>query len=197
MGSVFTIGHSNQQVAAFIFLLKQHRVEVLIDVRSFPVSKYSTQFNRTALKPVLSENGIKYSFLGNELGGRPHDPEFYDDGGYVLYNLVALMPAFERGIERLMSNVGRYRLAIMCSEEDPTGCHRRLLIARVLRKRGLTVRHIRGDGNVNDDAELDDETAGSGRGSAQLALFDVPKESVWKSARSVLPRSPPRSSSEP
>ena len=109
MDSVFTIGHSNQQIAAFIALLKQHRIEVLIDVRSFPVSKYSTQFNRTALKPVLSEHGIKYSFLGNELGGRPRGPEFYDEQGYVLYNLVALMPAFERGIERLMSNVGRPR----------------------------------------------------------------------------------------
>jgi uncharacterized protein (DUF488 family) len=196
MGSVFTIGHSNHEVAAFIALLRQHRVEVLIDVRSFPVSKYSTQFNRTALKPVLSENRIKYSFLGNELGGRPAGPEFYDDQGYVLYNLVALTQAFERGIERLMSNAGRYRLAIMCSEEDPAGCHRRLLIARVLRKRGLTVGHIRSDGNVIDDAELDDETGGSARGSAQLALFDVPKETVWRSARSVLPKNPPRSSLE-
>jgi uncharacterized protein (DUF488 family) len=47
----------------------------------------------------------------------------------------------------------RYRVAIMCSEEDPTHCHRRLLVAKVLLEEGLTIGHIRGDGRCERESE--------------------------------------------
>ena len=42
----------------------------------------------------------------------------------------------------------------MCSEEDPAVCHRHLLVGRVLAGEGLTLRHIRGDGRLQTDADL-------------------------------------------
>lgn len=41
------------------------------------------------------------------------------------------------------------RIAIMCAQEDPTNCHRRLLISKTLLERGLCVYHIRGDGSLD------------------------------------------------
>jgi hypothetical protein len=76
----------------------------------------------------------------------------------------------------------------MCSEEDPHQCHRRLLIARVLAERGIEVRHIRGDGRAQTEAELAlDETSG------QLGLDFAEAEEVtpWRSAQSVLPKKVP------
>ena len=44
---------------------------------------------------------------------------------------------------------------MLCSEEDPSHCHRRLLVGRVLRQRKIEVQHIRGDGTVQAEDELE------------------------------------------
>lgn len=188
---LYTIGHSNHPLDTFLALLRQHRIEVLTDVRSRPYSKYSPHFDRERLQQAVKTAGMVYLFLGDELGGRPTGGEFYDAAGHVLYDRVAAAPFFRRGVERLETGVSRYRVAIMCSEEDPAVCHRHLLVGRVLRGRGLTLEHIRGDGRVQTDADLDPD-----RGCRQPSLFDEPEEAPWKSLRSVLPRSRPPSSSD-
>jgi uncharacterized protein (DUF488 family) len=96
-------------------------------------------------------------FLGKELGGRPESSEFYDAEGFVLYSRIAESPLFLEGIERLITGITTYRVALMCGEENPANCHRRLLVGRVLAKRGVSVRHIRGDGTVQDEDELAQE----------------------------------------
>ena len=51
---ILTIGHSNQSLEEFLHLLKLHRVDVLVDVRSHPFSKYTVQFNAPALKDAIA-----------------------------------------------------------------------------------------------------------------------------------------------
>jgi hypothetical protein len=46
------------------------------------------QFNREALTAALKQEGIAYSFLGKELGGRPADKTCYEHGR-VQYRRVA------------------------------------------------------------------------------------------------------------
>ena len=99
---LFTIGHSNHTQEHFVQLLQQQGVEVLADVRSQPWSSYSPQFNVEPLKAALQAVGIRYLFLGDQLGGRPEEAEFYDDQGYVLYHRVAESPRFCAGIDRLL-----------------------------------------------------------------------------------------------
>ncbi|HPP22479.1 MAG TPA: DUF488 domain-containing protein [Phycisphaerae bacterium] len=193
-GRLFTIGHSNHELEHFIGLLKQHAVEAVVDVRSHPSSQYATHFDSLLLKPALEAAGIKYAFLGHELGGRPPGDEFYDDQGYVLYDKAARRPEFLLGIRRLENAVGRMRLAIMCSEEDPTECHRRLLVGRVLVREGIGVDHIRGDGRIQTEEELTGEER---RGDGQLSLFPEPEgDTEWKSTRSVSPKRRPSASSK-
>jgi uncharacterized protein (DUF488 family) len=162
---IWTVGHSTLPVEELMELLRSQRIEVLADVRSQPYSHRNPQFRRENLRASLEGAGLQYVFLGAELGGRPPEPEFYDAHGHTRYDLVAGTERFQTGLERLLTGAASYRVAIMCSEEDPARCHRRLLVTRALIGREADVRHIRGDGRVMTEAELG--TAAPG----QAALF--------------------------
>jgi len=165
--AIFTIGHSNHEVEHFLCLLRRHSVQVVADVRSSPYSKYATQFQKNNLLKSLRDAGFQYVYLGAELGGRPRGTEYYDSEGHVLYEKLAQSPAFEAGLARLKKGMDHHVVALMCAEENPTGCHRRLLITRVLVERGVTVEHIRGDGRIENELELRAAEQGD-----QLGLFE-------------------------
>ncbi|HUT09466.1 MAG TPA: DUF488 domain-containing protein [Thermoguttaceae bacterium] len=193
--TIWTVGHSNHPLEHFLDLLAGQEIAVLVDVRSSPYSGYATHFNKEALQDPLQDRGVKYLFLGDLLGGRVDDEQFCDEEGRVLYGRLAESPGFRQGIERLIQGTANYRVALMCGEEDPTHCHRRLLVGRVLRGRGVAVLHIRGDGSVRSEEQLAaEEEFQKTRG--QMTLFDMEEPDEWKSTRSVLPRNPPGSSSE-
>jgi uncharacterized protein (DUF488 family) len=152
--SVWSIGHSNKSFEAFLALLEQHDIAVVADVRSAPYSRYAVHFNGPVLKPALEAQGVKYVYLGKQIGGMPKDPSLYDDEGHTRYDLIASSESFKNGIERLMTGIQKYRVAIMCGEENPTGCHRRNLIAPALRAHGIEVLHIRGTGELQTEEDL-------------------------------------------
>jgi len=194
---VFTIGHSNISQEAFIVLLTLHRIEVIVDVRSAPYSKYVPHFNGDAMKQAGVRAGIKYLYLGGELGGRPREREFYDAEGHVRYDFIAESPEFREGIERLLRGIREHRVALMCNEEDPHECHRRLLLGRVLTERGVAVHHIRGDGRVQTEAELAEAERKVASADVQQEFGFVTKEKPeWKSTRSVSQAKPLKPSSE-
>ncbi len=174
--SVFTIGHSNHSAEKFVDLLKGHGIAVVADVRSQPYSRHAPHFNARDIEAILSDNGICRLFFGLELGGRPTAEEFYDADGRVDYTRIERSRPFLDAIQRLEREVRNHRIALLCSEEDPTWCHRRLLVGRVLVKRGISVRHIRGDGSV--------QTEGEANGNQPLLFPDL-EVSVRKSIRSV------------
>jgi len=144
---VFTIGHSTHPLDEFIALLKRHAVTALADVRSAPFSRFNPQFNKGALARDLKAHGIKYVFLGRELGARSDDPSCYENGR-VQYGRLARTELFKRGIERVMKGAEEHRIALMCAEKEPLECHRTLLVARALDEQGLEVTHILGDGQL-------------------------------------------------
>jgi uncharacterized protein (DUF488 family) len=194
--TIWTIGHSNHPLASFCDLLAQHRIDVVVDVRSSPYSRYASHFNREAIQGALVERAVQYVFLGDLLGGRVEDADFYDDEGRVLYDRVAESAGFRGGIERLLGIADHGRVAILCGEEDPTDCHRRLLVGRVLGERGVQVVHLRGDGRAQTEAEVAaQQTFRKTKG--QMSLFDTEEPGQWRSTRSVSPRRAPLSSSPP
>lgn len=146
-GTVFTIGHSTHSFEAFQDLLRQYEVTAVADVRSMPVSRFTPQFNRDAVKRSLYAARIKYVFLGGELGARSDDATCYVDGR-VQYGRLAQTPEFARGVERLMKGAQVERIAIMCAEQEPLDCHRTVLVARVLAESGVDIDHIHGDGKI-------------------------------------------------
>jgi uncharacterized protein (DUF488 family) len=93
--------------------------------------------------------------MGDLLGGRPEARECYGADGKVDYDRVEAQEFYQRGIERLLDGIARFRVCLLCAEEDPSRCHRRLLITRTLVRRGVDVRHIRGTGVVESEAEIE------------------------------------------
>ena len=194
MRQLYTIGHSSHTPEHFIGLLQQHRIEVLVDTRSAPYSRYSPHFDREALSNLVSAVKIKYLFLGDVLGGRPKDEDHYDQAGRARYAKMGKSEEFLGAIARLERGAVDFRVALMCSEEDPAHCHRRLLVGRVLIDRGAQLLHIRGDGELQVESQVE---AASGKTLVELqpALFSEMDEDKWRSSASVSPRNPQGTSS--
>jgi uncharacterized protein (DUF488 family) len=150
---IYTVGHSNHPLAHFLKLLQGQGVTLLADVRSTPYSRFNPQFRRDALAAALAEHGIEYLFLGEELGARSKDPSCYDEGR-VSYRKLAATDLFRRGIDRLLGAAKTYMVAIMCAEKDPLDCHRTILVARELVKRGESVAHILASGEVESHDQV-------------------------------------------
>jgi uncharacterized protein (DUF488 family) len=194
MSGFLTLGHSSHAIEKWLALLRQHNVEVAVDTRSSPYSKYAPQYDKAVIERSLLDTGTRYLFLGAELGGRPANPAYYDASGRVLYSRLRDDAGFQAAIARLETGIERFRVALICGEEDPAHCHRRLLIGRVLAERGHEMLHIRGDGRVESDAVV---AAASGKPlvDAQAGLFAELEEDKWRSTASVLPKKVPASSS--
>lgn len=188
---LFTIGHSNVALDDFLGLLRQHGIEAVADVRTVPRSRYVPHFNAGQLGEALARCAVGYLPSGQELGGRPAGDEFYDEDGHVLYGRLAASPLFQTGLDRVLAGARTSRVALLCSEEDPSRCHRHLLIGRVLQERGVAVSHIRRDGRIDTEADLAAREIG---GDPQATLFEGgPGEDPWRSPRPVPRRSPPPS----
>ena len=151
---LYTIGHSNHELADFISLLHTHGVNCVADVRSSPYSRYCTQFNRETLHSALRQAGLKYIYMGDRLGARPGNANCYD-GGHVNFEYLARTEEFKLGLDRLIKTASEYRLAMMCAEKEPLHCHRCILICRHLRGRGLSIKHILADGSIEDHADTE------------------------------------------
>jgi len=145
---VFTVGHSNRSLAEFVALLQEHGIELLVDVRSFPSSRRHPQFNRPALERELPRAGVRYLWMGRELGGMrdearadsPHTA--LEAGGFRNYADHMGTPLFAQGVARLLEESANARVACMCAEKDWHECHRRYLSDALVSLRETPVLHI-------------------------------------------------------
>ena len=156
---LYTIGHGNVATEAFIALLHQHAIELLIDTRSQPYSRFNPQFNRETLKQSVSAAGIAYAYMGKVIGGIPSDQRFYLPNGKADYDLLEQADFYQAGITRLLDLVVECRVALMCAEKDYHHCHRYHLITRTLVRRGVEVTHILHSGEMVNSSVAEFEPA--------------------------------------
>lgn len=133
---IYSIGTSTRPLQEFISLIKAFGIEVAIDVRSFPVSRFP-HFSRESLEKSLPQEGIQYYYLGKELGG-------FRKGGYEAHRRSEL---FKKGIKELEMMGEQRKCVFFCSERFPWRCHRRW-IAEELKERGWEVIHILEEGKI-------------------------------------------------
>ncbi len=133
---IYSLGTSNRSFDEFLALFKEHGIEVGVDIRSFPTSRFP-HFIKENLQKNLESEGIHYHYLGKELGG-------FRKGGYLAYMET---DAFQRGIERLEEIARKKRTAFFCSERFPWKCHRRWVGQKLFQK-GWTVVHIIEKGRI-------------------------------------------------
>jgi uncharacterized protein (DUF488 family) len=168
--TIFTIGHSNHPIETFIDLLHRNDVQVIVDVRSTPRSRYNPQFDQNMIEKSLRMAGIRYLFLGKELGARSDDPANYQNGR-VVYGRLAQTALFKQGIERVKHGAATYRIALMCAEKEPLECHRTLLVAKALVDEGVQVEHILADGTREPHAETMERL---------LVMFDADQPELFR-----------------
>jgi uncharacterized protein (DUF488 family) len=152
---VFSVGHSNHTLESFLALLHAANITAIADVRSSPYSKRHPQFNKEPLEGALRASGINYVYLGDLLGGRPNSRALYDAEGRADYEAIRATAAFRRGLERLLDGAARYRVAMLCGEDDPLDCHRGLMITLALGQLGVSPRHLRKDGSLETTAAME------------------------------------------
>ncbi len=151
---IYTIGHSNHSWETFLPLLRENGIELVVDTRTNPVSRFAPFANHRTLPSLLESAGIDYEFMGGPLGGKPRDPSMYDAKGNPDYRKMRSTDEFEEAIDQLAGMASRRRTAVLCSEEDPTACHRLLLLGPALEERGCVQRHVRKDGRALATGEL-------------------------------------------
>ena len=123
--TIRSIGHSVKPIDTFLAILKKHRIEVLVDVRSIPYSRFSPHFNKNALQSELDNEDIQYLWRGQNLGGR------------------GVNVGWDEAIEELVALVkDGARVVVMCSEGDYRKCHRYTTITPAVEEKGLQVVHI-------------------------------------------------------
>ncbi|HXV81536.1 MAG TPA: DUF488 domain-containing protein [Candidatus Binatia bacterium] len=147
-GTVHTIGHSTRTQEVLVALLREHNVQMIVDVRRWPASRRYPHFHREALAANLSREQIAYVWRGDLGGFRKPSADSQNTawkiGAFRAYADFMLTPEFER-IMGEMELLARKRIAIMCAEAVPWRCHRQLL-ADALLVRGFPVSHIVNDG---------------------------------------------------
>lgn len=131
MKTIWTVGHSTRTLSDLMELLKTHGIELVVDVRRFPVSTRYPHFDKDNLSRDLRKRKIGYRWLGEPLGG-------YRKGGYGKYMGTE---EFRRGLASLENLARKKRTAILCAEALYFRCHRRQ-IADALVERGWQVVHI-------------------------------------------------------
>lgn len=145
---VFTIGHSNRTIAAFVALLQAGAVKHVVDIRRFPRSRANPGYNADILPGELARYGISHARI-EELGGRrahakdipPEVNAFWINRSFHNYADYALSGAFRSGFGNLLEMADERRTAIMCAEALWWRCHRRI-VADYLMSKGRTVFHL-------------------------------------------------------
>lgn len=151
--TLWTIGHSTRGWEEFLALLREHRIELLVDVRHFPASAHVPWTNREALAASAASAGVEYEHLV-DLGGyrkpRADSPNGgWRNGGLRGYADHMDSPAFAEALKGLVARAKEKRTAIMCAEAVPWRCHRNLL-ADALVVRGVRVVHILSPGKTQE-----------------------------------------------
>ena len=145
---IHTIGHSTRSIDQFIELLAARRIDLLIDVRRWPMSRRHPHFNRDALSASLQTSGIGYRWRQDLGGFRKPAAESPNTAWRVAafraYADFMLTEEFAKIAAEIETLAGAQRIALMCAEAVHWQCHRQLLADAFL-VRNWMVHHIRND----------------------------------------------------
>jgi uncharacterized protein (DUF488 family) len=153
---LYTIGHSTRTIDELIASLAAHQIQILADIRAFPMSRRLPQFNRDSLEQTLPAAGIRYQWM-KALGGYrkkvlEESPNIaLRNQSFRNYADHMLSPEFEQSITALVALAENSRTAYMCAERPYFRCHR-MLVSDWLVARGHEVLHIDASGPVKPHA---------------------------------------------
>lgn len=154
--TVYTLGYAHHTQESFLELLKKYHINCTIDVRTMAYSGFHPQFNKEPLKMFLKMNGILYMHMYKEFGIIRDEASLNNQDGYLDFNKLAQLPIFQQGIQRVENGIKKgFIICFICAEKDAADCHRSTLVGKGLSKRGYQVKHIKSDGGIETQEELE------------------------------------------
>ena len=144
MRTLSTIGYEGKTLDEFIGELKQAGVALILDVRAVAASR-RPGFSKTALSNALRENGIDYRHyraLGTPAAGREAARKGRTALMREIYAVQLDTPEAELALEQLLGDAGERHAALLCYEREAAGCHRSMLVERMLERAEFDVRNI-------------------------------------------------------
>jgi len=175
----FTIGYGNYPIDQFIIFLQNISIDLIIDVRSSPYSRFNPHFNREKLEKSLILNDVDYRYMGDKIGGRYTNPCLLFPDGTVNYRKVQETEKFQEGINEVLSIISSgKKIALMCAEKEPERCHRFALISPVLQAKGFSVIHIRPEGKLQANEDLEKDLVKPVGDRKQTTIIDDPVDQI-------------------
>lgn len=156
--TIYTIGYSGFRIEEFINVLQKMSINIVIDVRSTPVSKYYADYNRDNLNKLLSNSNIVYRNYAEEFGARQEESFFYSKEGYLDFTKFTNSNQFREGFEKIKKAIeANYKIILLCAEKKPNSCHRAIMISREFSKENFNVVHIMPNGILISQNDIEEE----------------------------------------
>jgi uncharacterized protein (DUF488 family) len=129
MNRIYTIGHNKKSLRKFIELLRQARVTNVIDVRLNNTSQLVGFAKKEDLSFILELVNIKYEHLPQLAPTQELRKRFKQDKNWDEYKDAYLRLLDEQDALAFLEQFSEAKqvLCLLCSEDKPDRCHRRLL----------------------------------------------------------------------
>ena len=131
---IYTIGFTQKPASRFFSLLRENRIEVLVDIRLHPEGQLAGFAKRADLPYFLTElTGSRYQHLDALAPTDEILKEYRANKNWDAYTVRFEALLDERGVPDTLdrSLFAENRCCLLCSEATPERCHRRLVAARL------------------------------------------------------------------
>lgn len=133
MNDLATIGYETDTQAGMIERLRAARVDLVVDVRAVASSR-KAGFSKTLLGASLKDQGIDYLHLrplGTPKPGRDAARVGRTEEMRQIFNAHLEEPEAVLALAQATELARTRRIALLCYEDDPDCCHRRIVADRI------------------------------------------------------------------
>lgn len=126
----FTIGYERHTVESFLRTLVDREVDRVVDVRALPLSRRKG-FSKTKLRDALA--GVNIDYVHVRAAGNPYRQAKADvEKCLALYR--SHLDTTPDALDEVRDAIVGRRAALLCVEADCAGCHRSVIVERLLRR---------------------------------------------------------------
>jgi len=142
----YTMGFSNRTWEDTLEILRDFRIQRLVDIRTLPGSKHTPQFNLEHMKEALPSAGVEYIHM-KSLGGLRKPAKnstlnaAWQNSGFRGYADYMQTPNFDMALNSLIRLLKEKTTVYCCTEAVFWRCHRQL-VSDALLVRGFRIGHV-------------------------------------------------------